>query len=350
MKKVLLFLIILFIPLYFTGCDSEIHDRMIIRGIGIDYENEFIKLNVRVEDVLNNSEINMQTKGETVYDALTNLSLQSGSRQMYADSYFIVFGKSMAKEGIEKAADFFVRYFKALPTEQIFIAENKAEDILLAEKEGKLIPSSVIKDLKNSGKNSGKAVSVSLMELLSDAMSPSLVTVIPCIDNKEDKLILSGAYVFKNLDPRLYLNNSEIESLMIAKGDISTASVVCNNEVYGKVSLELNKSKVKVDIDKLPGKINYEIEVSSFITSVSPISPKKIVKVEEIEKDAAEKIRGKIMTLISKCYKNECDVLGIKYKIYREKIKENIKESEYDFNVIVKMNINKTGHEGDLNA
>ena len=27
-------------------------------------------------------------------------------------------------------------------------------------------------------------------------------------------------------------------------------------------------------------------------------------EVEEIEKDAAEKIRGKIMTLISKCYKN----------------------------------------------
>ena len=345
MKKALFLLIPLLFLFTLTGCDSEIHDRMLIRGIGIDYEKGIFVVNVRVEDVLNKSEINMKTKGETVYDALTNLSQQSGSRQMYADSYFIIFGKSMAEEGIEKAMDFFVRYFKALPTEQIFITEGKAEEVLSAENDGKLIPASVIKDLKNSGKNSGRAVSVSLLELLSGTMSPSKVTVIPILNIDENKLNLNGAVVFKNLKPLFYLDDKEIESLLIAKGEINTASLVCDNDIYGKVSLELNKSNVKTEIDKYPDEITLDIEITAFITSVSPISPERIVGIEKIRKDASEKIKENITKLISKCYQNECDVLGIKYKLYRAKLEENISENEYNFNIKVKTNIEKTGQE-----
>ena len=34
-----------------TACDGEIHDRMLIRGIGVDYEGGFYKISVRCENV-----------------------------------------------------------------------------------------------------------------------------------------------------------------------------------------------------------------------------------------------------------------------------------------------------------
>ena len=335
----------------FSGCDSEIHDRMLIKGIGIDYINDEYKISVRSENVTLNQEELTISKGKTVYDALSSLSLKSGERQMYADSYYIIFGEAAVDEGIDKALDFFIRYFKSTPTEQIFIAEGNAEDILNAQKDGELIPSDFIKNLKESYKNSGKTISVSLLQLLSEIKSPKNSILVPLIKSSEDEIMLSGAVLLKNYRKVCKYNEKEIQGFLIAEEKITVAPIVIDSDKYGKITLELNKSESKLQIINAPYEINLNIKVKGIIASITMDSYLENENIKEIEKEASKKIKDYVEKAL-KGYDFGADVLGINYELYKKEnsIYNEILETEnFERNYAIKVNVEtkliKTGEE-----
>lgn len=351
MKRITVLFLIILITLTFSGCDSEIHDRMLIRGVGIDKDGMYYKLSVRAENVTENEEELLVSKGETVFDALTSLSLKSGSRQMYADSYYIIFGKSILTDGIDKSLDFFIRYFKATPTEQLFVAQNTAEEILSIQKDNKFISSDYIKDLKNSSDNSGKTVSLSLLELLSFTKSPSKTALIPILRKDGENLSLSGAYLLKEYLPIDYLSGEDIFGIKAAKGELKTAALVFSSEEYGKVTLEINKTESQIIFLNPPYKIKIQIKAMASIASLSLNSYGEIRNIDNLEKTASEKLKEKIETSL-KYYNQSADLLGLNFKlykdyneIYRKIIAIDNFENKYEIETETIIEIVKTGQE-----
>ena len=96
-----------------------------------------------------------KSEGETVLEALNNLSLLTGREPFYSHNYLVVFGRECAKEGLDSSLDFFVRYYNTRPAVKMFLAENTAEEVLGAEKDGKLLRMSELQQLANSSRYFG---------------------------------------------------------------------------------------------------------------------------------------------------------------------------------------------------
>lgn len=86
-----------------TACSfgSDISKKMMIQGIGIDKEEEGYLVSVHY--LRSDEEVKMdfiQSQGTTVYEALQNLTLQTGLIPTYSHNAMVVFSKQCAQEGL----------------------------------------------------------------------------------------------------------------------------------------------------------------------------------------------------------------------------------------------------------
>ena len=143
MKKLnFIFLIILLLLL--TSCmsqETEIKNRLVISGIGVDYnkdKNEYELIVQVLETSKNSSEpgksevpvTNYSVNGKTIAQAITSLGENTGKTPLYSQNRMIILGSSVTDARMIKALNFFVREYTSRPDVFIAAAEGKASDIL----------------------------------------------------------------------------------------------------------------------------------------------------------------------------------------------------------------------------
>ena len=85
----------------------ELHERLIIQGLGIDRTEQGYKVSVQSLKTTEEEKIELLvTEGDTVYDALNNLSLQIGKVPLYTHNIMVVIGRSAAEHGLDDVLDF----------------------------------------------------------------------------------------------------------------------------------------------------------------------------------------------------------------------------------------------------
>ena len=136
--------VILCIPLL-TGCQkTQIQERMIIKGVGIDKQDEEYAVTVQyVDNYSDGSEQQnkcIQVKGKSIGDAMGKIKNSSGSEPFLGQNSALIVGWETAKGYMEAILDYFIRYSDARPTVKLFISETTADDILTLEVSGSIIP------------------------------------------------------------------------------------------------------------------------------------------------------------------------------------------------------------------
>ncbi|MBQ3693065.1 MAG: GerAB/ArcD/ProY family transporter, partial [Clostridia bacterium] len=136
--------VILCIPLL-TGCQkTQIQERMIIKGVGIDKQDEEYAVTVQyVDNYSDGSEQQnkcIQVKGKSIGDAMGKIKNSSGSEPFLGQNSALIVGWETAKGDMEAILDYFIRYSDARPTVKLFISETTADDILTLEVSGSIIP------------------------------------------------------------------------------------------------------------------------------------------------------------------------------------------------------------------
>ena len=167
MKKFVLIIITLFILLISSGCYNykEINDMAIVSSIGIDKDNKNDKyivsaqiMNSKESEDSEDSQITVYTKeGDTVHEALRNITLKS-PRKLYGNHLSkIVLSEEVAKEGIDNILDIFNRITEVRNEFIITIVkEDKASDVLKVLTTTESIPAEYVKlSLKIADKTSG---------------------------------------------------------------------------------------------------------------------------------------------------------------------------------------------------
>ena len=370
MKKFVLIIITLFILLISSGCYNykEINDMAIVSSIGIDKDNKNDKyivsaqiMNSKESEDSEDSQITVYTKeGDTVHEALRNITLKS-PRKLYGNHLSkIVLSEEVAKEGIDNILDIFNRITEVRNEFVITIVkEDKASDVLKVLTTTESIPAEYVKlSLKIADKTSGLTYATKLDEFISLYLKKGIDPVVPVlkIEKKEkkgttinnitttnpiSKIVIEDLAVTNKGKLETYLKNEEVIGYNFLRNQIQKMiiPVKCDDE-NNYASISILKNKTKSNTEKKDNKyiINFNINSEAIITEYNcrkDLTDEKVIK--ELEKDTEKKIKRYIKKSLNKQKETKGKFLGLERIIYLDYPKYKNEDYSVKYNVNVNL-------------
>lgn len=370
MKKFVLIIITLFILLISSGCYNykEINDMAIVSSIGIDKDNKNDKyivsaqiMNSKESENSEDSQITVYTKkGDTVHEALRNITLKS-PRKLYGNHLSkIVLSEEVAKEGIDNILDTFNRVTEVRNEFIITIVkEDKASDVLKVLTTTESIPAEYVKlSLKIADETSGLTYATKLDEFISLYLKKGIDPVVPVlkIDKKEkkgttinnitttnpiSKIVIEDLAVTNKGKLETYLKNEEVIGYNFLRNQIQKMiiPVKCDDE-NNYASISILKNKTKSNATKKDNKyiINFNINSEAIITEYNcrkDLTDEKVIK--ELEKDTEKKIKRYIKKSLNKQKETKGKFLGLERIIYLDYPKYKNEDYSVKYNVNVNL-------------
>ena len=370
MKKFVLIIITLFILLISSGCYNykEINDMAIVSSIGIDKDNKNDKyivsaqiMNSKESENSEDSQITVYTKeGDTVHEALRNITLKS-PRKLYGNHLSkIVLSEEVAKEGIDNILDIFNRITEVRNEFIITIVkEDKASDVLKVLTTTESIPAEYVKlSLKIADETSGLTYATKLDEFISLYLKKGIDPVVPVlkIDKKEkkgttinnitttnpiSKIVIEDLAVTNKGKLETYLKNEEVIGYNFLRNQIQKMiiPVKCDDE-NNYASISILKNKTKSSAEKKDNKyiINFNINSEAIITEYNckkDLNNEKVIK--ELEKDTEKKIKRYIKKSLNKQKETKGKFLGLERIIYLDYPKYKNEDYSVKYNVNVNL-------------
>jgi len=370
MKKFVLIIITLFILLISSGCYNykEINDMAIVSSIGIDKDNKNDKyivsaqiMNSKESENSEDSQITVYTKeGDTVHEALRNITLKS-PRKLYGNHLSkIVLSEEVAKEGIDNILDTFNRVTEVRNEFIITIVkEDKASDVLKVLTTTESIPAEYVKlSLKIADETSGLTYATKLDEFISLYLKKGIDPVVPVlkIDKKEkkgttinnitttnpiSKIVIEDLAVTNKGKLETYLKNEEVIGYNFLRNQIQKMiiPVKCDDE-NNYASISILKNKTKSSAEKKDNKyiINFNINSEAIITEYNckkDLTDEKVIK--ELEKDTEKKIKRYIKKSLNKQKETKGKFLGLERIIYLDYPKYKNEDYSVKYNVNVNL-------------
>lgn len=306
------------------GCGGrELYERLLIHGIGVDTEGEDFIVTVRSSTSSEDEgEEYFKCRGSSVLEALNSLSLSTGRKPFYAHNYLVVFGKSCGEQGLDHCLDFFVRYYNTRPAVQIYLAEEKAEDILSFQKDGKYLKMGELQQLGDSGRDTGRTVGVELLDFVNGVKRQGSSPVLPVLRAEEDGVkIVSTAY-FDGYRLQGFLSLDETRGYLAVKERLENGEVVLREEELGTVTLSLTGGtgetswEIGKDAPKFLLRVRARGDVSAISGGRNRLEPEDY---STLERCFAEKLREEIEEAVKKAVlEDHCDIFGFGALLYRE--------------------------------
>ena len=337
MKK-LSILLTIFSLMCLTSCipqNTEIKHRLVIEGIGIDYNNEkkLYELTVQVLEISADSAENGRSQapvtnytvdGKTVAEAIGKLSENTGRYPLYSQNRLILIGSSVTDGQIVKALDFFVREYTSRPDVFVAAASGKASEVLTVDATGevpaKLIESAIEQCSKNSVSTDTElynAVNLSLEET-----SCFTLPLIEVDDNRipQKKCIkVTGTRVCSEQQKSVMMSAEETMTYLFLMNRINSGVLNITNDAYN-AALEIIKSETAIKLTIKDGKphIDYSISCKADIVESDNESFTSFRKsdVSKIENLAEIQIKTSATDLLNRFLKKEkCDIFRIGTRI-----------------------------------
>ncbi len=361
--KKLLLIFLTFAILTLTACSEQhqIHQKLIVQGIAIDYSDKSYVVTVQALDFQNpagEEEPNIKTikmEGNSLVQALEDISKQTDLQPVYSQNLVVIIGEKVAEMGIDNFMDFFVRHYETRPKVKIGITKGNASEIFKCKPGGKPIKSKNIHDLIPENLNSDILHFVSnLKSNISDSYAAWL-DIMPQSEGTD--VYLKGIVVFEKDILKEYLDGDKAMGFMLLKGvpDFGACSVpisssqevTCSiNEIFPKIRASFDENVPKFDID-----MKASISVFALDKKFDAYFDESIKSL--IQKNFAEKLIKLCADVINKCISMHVDVFDWgrvlknscpkEFKNVESMWKEQIGKSSY--NIIPDINVTITGKE-----
>ena len=370
--KIKKYIILAFLPFFMlSGCSGvkQIHERLIIQGIGIDKnESEYI-LTVQAFDTKSdssesegnvNSEV-ISSSGKSISEAFSNISKQNGQEPLYSQNLVLVVGRDTAKVGIENIIDFFVRYYEFRPMMNVFISDEPAYKILSSKEDDKLVTAQNIADLSRNEDLSSSTVNSTLLDCVSSLKSDIDDFGATFLGNKNGSLASNGMAVFNGGKFSGTLNEDETRGFLLLSKKVKNLEKDIYINGIGNVTYNVVSSRSKIEADVIDGipKFNINVYTKVGISEVGKIS-KNNLSTEDFE-NINNEIKQDIYYMVDNSIKKalieyNSDIFRFSKLLKRDQTKyfrtiesspkEVLKKAEYNINV--NSEIKKIGQESDL--
>lgn len=338
-------LLILIFPVVFFAFgikkQNELHEKLTIQGIGVDFDENKYKITVQAYDYKNPKDKNepririLECMGETISEALESLKNSTGLYPFYSQNKIIIFGSNLAKNGLKNSIDFFTRYYENRPSVKLRIADKNASDIFKSKVDDKEIKAYEIRDLvdENTDTNILK-FEENIRSLISDSM-------LMMIEKDDNGIVCNKAIILKN---DKIIDNLDIRETLGAK-------ILRNNPKIGiytfsfedqKIScnLESSKSKVKINIKDDVPEFDFEIKIDSNLFE-SEKGNDQVSYINKIKTHLDKNLKELCEKVISKTVRQGCDIFNLG-KMLRNKFPKYFKSvgQQWKSEILPKINYN----------
>lgn len=348
MKKIILSLILLFC---LTGCwnYNELNDYSIVSGVAIDKDGEQYEASVLISNSpkSNSSESNSSQaqvvvysgKGDSIFSALKQIGLISPKELYFGSFSVLVISEDVAKDGIDSAIDFFVRYPNARKNFYVILSkDNKAKDTLKIMTPLSSFPSQNITDnIQTTTELQGIISSTNFNDLLSTLLSDGIEATINCIEIEGDIEEGSSKDNLESSEPKSYTKLGNIgifknEKLIDwADRDESLGINIINNKISEMfLDIDYNEGYVVIDSTSFSSEVNVELKNNKPIVNINISGEARIIEtegeidledskvIEELQKKTNKKIKKRINQAIDLAIENKTDIFGFGKKFYQE--------------------------------
>ena len=367
MKRIFVFISVLFILLLSSGCYNykEINEMAIVSSIGIDKDNDSYVVSAQImnskesEDSEDSQIIVYSKKGKTIHEALRNLTLES-PRKLYGNHLSkIVLSEEVAKEGIENILDLFIRVTEVRNEFIITIVKkDKASDVLKVLTSTETIPAEYVKlSLKTADLNSGLTYTTKLDEFLSLYLKKGVDPVVPVLSIEKkakkgtttdnvtttspiSKIVIDSLAVTNNGKFETYLDSNEIIGYNYLRNQIQKMiiPVKCDDNYYSSIAVQKNKTKTNIKKENDKYVVYYDVNVEGIITEYN--CDKELTKtktITDLEKKTENKIKYYIESALKKQKETKGKFLGIERLIYLDYPKYDNEKYEVKYNINVNL-------------
>lgn len=363
-NKILLFIIFITLTFGNSACwdRQELDSLAIVFGLGIDKaaSPEEIKMTAQIVkpgEIKGTSEgqsggrsyINLSTTSDTSFRTIRNFTFQSSRKLFWSHNTIIIFGEDLAKEGLEKYIDFFLRDPEVRRTVWILIAKGPAGTILEADPTLEKIPASDIGKLIEDRKVTSQVAGVNLHEFASRLFSKTTAPVAPLIDiteeNKQKIAKIIGTAVFKKGQMVGTLNKSETRGLLWVLDEVGSGIIVVNAPKSGeKVSLEIIRSSTKIIPEIKNGTLHITIKIKEEGNLGEQMAPEDLtdpILFSSLEKRQAEAIKKEVLSAWEKARQYNTDIFGFGEAVHKKYPKqwEEIEDEWDDYFPEIKLSL-----------
>ena len=335
---------ILLIPLIisFSGCWNrcELDTLGIVMGIGLDKVNDFGKIQITAQ-VVKPSKIKLQGKesgsasqafwnvigtGDTVFSTLRDMTNKSDRKLFFPHNQVLIFGKSIAEDGVQKYIDFFLRDPEARTNVYVLISENTAQETLDVKSELENLPAINIAKLdENYANATSQTKAVRLREFTTGLISKTTSSTAPFvkISKNGDKKVamISDTAVFKGDKLVGRMDKHEGRGLMWVLGEVKSGIIEVNDSNNSKVDLEIIHAGSKIVPEINNNKITIKViihEEGNIGEQTGSTDLSKLSEIAFLEKKKAEAIKGEVMSAVKKAQYLDADVFGFGDAVHKK--------------------------------
>ncbi len=369
MKKFVIFLFILLIPVFLTGCWNrrELNDILIIQAVGIDKNRsgEF-KLTYQVlKPKVLKSPLNLPSSpqqkgvwcfsstGKSIFDAIRNATLSSDKKLFWAHNKIIVINEKMAKQGIKDVLDMLLRDHEMRSDAYLIVTSQDIEKFLDTTSPIESIPA---KELENVIKNyfaNAKTFPVRLYEFQKMSNTKSKTAVVPFVTTKSplkqssqtQMFYVEKMAIFNNYKLAGYLTHQQMRGLLWATGKIKSGIYPIKLR-EGLFSLELIQNSSRIDVNRKDGKAFFTLRIITE-TNLGEKHSNSLISsslIEKIKKELSKSIKNDIQNTLKKSFELNCDILhlgDIYYSSYKKPLKFD--KNSISVSIVVKPFIRRFG-------
>lgn len=365
--RVTILLPFLFSIIFFSGCSNieQLDDKMMIYGVGVDKVGNTFDLTIQQFSITGSTEKEegaqvVKAQGNSLMDAFSDLSLQTGKTPMYSQNLILAIGEDTAYGGINDILDFFVRYYESRPTVKVIVVKGKAESVLNFKKDDKLVMAKDIMSIAESERINSKVMSSSIFQFVGDLKNitsdPNASIISVEKQNEDEILVANGTAIFKDDKLAGIIDTSSTRGALIINNRLNSGTEVINVESVGKVSysLEKSKSKIKFNLENDIPVYNIDIAVKTNVYEIERDIKKPLPDnaFDLMEIALADRIKTIANQAIYKSvFEYNSDIFGFGqialksnknyFKTIEDKWDQTMKEAKYNINVSVK--IDNTG-------
>lgn len=250
-------------------------------------------------------------EGETIFQAIRNLSTFSSRRVFWAHNFIIVINEDLAKEGIRDIIDFFTRNPELRMRTWVVVTPNKASQIVSTVTGLEVVPGEALDKLFRYTSISLQAPRTQMLDLqaayLSDSAQPLLARVRFVkrgVSNKKigqsgdfNQVELAGAGVFKGDKLVGTLKPFEVRGVIPFVDSLDTGMLIlpCPEDKQKKMTIELKHQKFTVTPSFQNNQPAFDVSyqtTGSVVESACPFGLEERNKVKAIER-MMEKVKKK---------------------------------------------------------
>jgi len=315
-----------------AGCWNrrELDTLAILIGMGVENTDQ-VQLTAQIfkpVELKGNSDsfyLNVQSSGETVFDALRNLTRHISRKVYLPHNQVLIFGETAAREGVQEYIDFFVRDHETRLRIDVLVARNEAGEILEVGSELERTPASAVFYIIEAQDATSWAMRIPLKEFVSSLLTVTTAPVAPLIEiltEGEKKILnISGMAVFKKDKLVGYLNHKESRGMMWVRDEIRSGIIaISSSSGEGKSSLEIISagSQIIPVADESGVRVQVRIAVESHIGDRSGSGELTLPDVKDLEQKGTAVIKQEVAAALAKAQELNADIFGFGESIYRK--------------------------------